>query len=71
MCVIIIMPIGQRGMNMKTNNNIINELQNMDGAELLDTSVAVLVKLRKIYHGDNETQSHINFILDKLYNIKF
>lgn len=56
---------------MKINNNIINELKNMDGAELLDTSVAVLVKLRGIYHGDNETQSHINFILDKLYNIKF
>lgn len=58
-------------MEKETINEVITDLQNMDGRDLLDLSVAVLCRLRTIYHTDTETQTHINYILNKLYNIKF
>ena len=38
---------------------------------LLDESIAVLIRLRKAYEGDQTTQAHINAILEKLYFIKY
>lgn len=38
---------------------------------LLDEGIEVLMRLRKAFHGDEETQKHINAILDKLYYIKY
>ena len=38
---------------------------------LLDEGIQVLIRLRTAYHGDTETQGHINAVLDKLYFIKY
>ena len=38
---------------------------------LLDVGIKVLSRLRKAFQGDEETQEHINAVLDKLYNLKW
>lgn len=53
------------------NKITIEELEKMNGEEFAGVAVAVLMRLRKIYHGEPETQDHINYILTKLYNILY
>ena len=57
-------------MEKETINEVITNLHNADGRDLLDLSAAVLHRLRRIYHTDTETQSHINYLLDKLAKLK-